>query len=398
MTQEEIIRNCENLLDGKQQDPLYQMMFMMMNMLMEMEANKITGSEKGEHNSNRTDYRSGTRQRRFDTRLGTFNLQIPKFRNTGYVPFFMQNKQRSEEALISMVVEAYTNGVSTRKIKHLAESLGIENISAGEVSTMNKNLDEMVKAFQEQPLEKEMPVLWIDAVYEKIRVGKHVKSMAVMIIKAINMDGKPEIIAVEAMENESEATYTELFNKLKARGLEKVWLCVSDAHAGLQAAIKKCFIGSVWQRCKVHFMRNIMATVPKKKKETFGAELKKIWQAETKEDAIKLKDAFVEKYAEKYDKAVECLEEGFEDSIQYYGFSKLDSRKISSTNTLERLNKEVRRRSRAVGIFPSTESYLRLMTASLIEYSEDHLIGASYISADTLREQKIEWDKEQKAA
>ena len=398
MTQEQIIRNCENLLDGKQQDPLYQMMFMMMNMLMEMEANKITGSEKGEHNSNRTDYRSGTRERRFDTRLGTFNLQIPKFRNTGYVPFFMQNKQRSEEALISMVVEAYTNGVSTRKIKHLAESLGIENISAGEVSTMNKNLDEMVKAFQEQPLEKEMPVLWIDAVYEKIRVGKHVKSMAVMIVKAINMDGKPEIIAVEAMENESEATYTELFNKLKARGLEKVWLCVSDAHAGLQAAIRKCFIGSVWQRCKVHFMRNIMATVPKKQKETFGAELKKIWQAETKEDAIKLKDAFVEKYADKFDKAVECLEEGFEDSIQYYGFSKLDSRKISSTNTLERLNKEVRRRSRAVGIFPSTESYLRLITASLIEYSEDHLTGASYISADTLREQKIEWDKEQKAA
>ena len=147
------IYNAETL----QPDPLYQMMFMMMNMLMEMEANKITGSEKGEHNSNRTDYRSGTRERRFDTRLGTFNLQIPKFRNTGYVPFFMQNKQRSEEALISMVVVAYTNGVSTRKIKHLAEGLGIENISAGEVSTMNKNLDEMVKAFEEQPLKKKCP-------------------------------------------------------------------------------------------------------------------------------------------------------------------------------------------------------------------------------------------------
>lgn len=173
------------------------------------------------------------------------------------------------------------------------------------------------------------------------------------------MDGKPEIIAVEAMENESEETYTEFFNKLKARGLEKVWLCVSDAHAGLQAAINKCWLGSSWQRCKVHFMRNIMATVPKKQKEAFRAELKKIWQAETKEDAIKLKDVFVEKYAKKYDKAVECLEEGFEDSIQYYGFSKLGSRKISDTNTLERLNKEVRRRSRAVGIFPSTESYLR---------------------------------------
>lgn len=398
MTQEQIIRNCENLLEGNSQDPLYQMLFTMMNMLMEMEANKITGSEKGEHNSERTDYRSGYRPRRFDTRLGTMNLQVPKFRNNGYVPFFMQDRQRSEEALISMVVEAYTNGVSTRKIKHLAESLGIESITPGEVSQMNKSLDEMVKEFHEQKLEKEMPVIWIDAVYEKIRVGKHVKSMAVMIVKAINMDGKPTIIAIEAMENESEATYTEFFNKLKARGLEKVWLCVSDAHPGLQAAIRKCWTGSVWQRCKVHFMRNIMATVPKKQKESFGAELKKIWQAETREDAIKLKDAFIEKYADKYEKAVECLEEGFEDSIQFYGFSKIDSRKISSTNTLERLNKEVRRRSRAVGIFPSTESYLRLMTASLIEYSEDHLTGASYISAETLREQKIDLEKEQKAA
>ena len=398
MTQEQIIRNCENLLEGNSQDPLYQMLFTMMNMLMEMEANKITGSEKGEHNSERTDYRSGYRPRRFDTRLGTMNLQVPKFRNNGYVPFFMQDRQRSEEALISMVVEAYTNGVSTRKIKHLAESLGIESITPGEVSQMNKSLDEMVKEFHEQKLEKEMPVIWIDAVYEKIRVGKHVKSMAVMIVKAINMDGKPTIIAIEAMENQSEATYTEFFNKLKARGLEKVWLCVSDAHPGLQAAIRKCWTGSVWQRCKVHFMRNIMATVPKKQKESFGAELKKIWQAETREDAIKLKDAFIEKYADKYEKAVECLEEGFEDSIQFYGFSKIDSRKISSTNTLERLNKEVRRRSRAVGIFPSTESYLRLMTASLIEYSEDHLTGASYISAETLREQKIDLEKEQKAA
>ena len=145
-------------------------------------------------------------------------------------------------------------------------------------------------------------------------------------------------------------------------------------------------------------MRNIMATVPKRQKESFGAELKKIWQAETREDAIRRKDAFVERFAEEYGKAVQCLEEGFEDSIQYYGFSKIDSRKISSTNTLERLNKEVRRRSRVVGIFPSTESYLRLMTASLIEYSKDHLTGTSYISADTLREQKIEWDKEQKSA
>lgn len=398
MTQDKIIRDCENLLDSSTEDPLYQMMLVMMNFIMQMDAERKTGVAKGEHSEERKDYMSGTRERRFDTRLGTFNLQIPKFRNSGYVPFFLQERQRSEKALVSMVFEAYTNGVSTRKIKHLAESLGIEDISAAEVSAMNKGLDDIVREFKEKPLEKEYPVLWIDAVYEKIRVNKHVTSMAVMIVKAINLDGKPEIIAIEAMDNESEATYTEFFNKLKARGVEKVWLCVSDAHAGLQAAIGKCWMGSAWQRCKVHFMRNIMATVPKKQKESFGAELKKIWQADTKEDAIKAKNAFVEKYAETYPTAVECLDEGFEDSIQYYGFSKIDSRKISSTNTLERLNKEVRRRSRVVGIFPSIESYERLMTASLIEYSEDHLTGASYISADTLREQKIEWEKEQKAA
>ena len=398
MTQEQIIKNCENLLDGSAEDPMYQMMLVMMNFIMQMDAERKTGAGKGEHSEERKDYMSGTRERRFDTRLGTFNLQIPKFRNSGYVPFFLQNRQRSENALISMVVEAYTNGVSTRKIKHLAQSLGIENISAGEVSQMNKSLDDMVKDFQEKPLEKEYPVLWIDAVYEKIRVSKRVTNMAVMIVKAINLEGKPEIIAVKAMENESESTYTEFFNELKSRGLEKVWLCVSDAHTGLQAAIKKCWLGSTWQRCKVHFMRNIMATIPKTQKKSFGDELKKIWQADKKEDAIKLKDAFVEKYAEKYPKAVECLEEGFEDSIQFYEFSKIDSRKIASTNTLERLNKEIRRRSRSVGIFPSVESYQRLMTASLIEYSEDHLTGASYISAETLREQKIELEKEQKAA
>ena len=393
MTNEEVIRNCENLLEGGIENPLYQMMLTMMNMLMEMEANKITGCEKGEHNSERTDYRSGTRERRFDTRLGTFNLRIPKFRNGGYVPFFLRNRQRSEEALTGMVVEAYTNGTSARKIKRLAERPGIENISAGEVSEMNKTLDCMVREFQERELEKEYPVLWIDAVYEKIRVGRHVRNMAVMVAKAVNIAGKPEIIGIEVMENESGTAHTEFFNKLKERCVEKVWLCVSDAHTGLQAAIRKCRTGSVWQRCKVHFMRNITAYVPKKQKEAFGAELKKIWQGDTREEAVKRKEAFIENYAEKYPKAVECLDDGFEDSIQYYGFSKIDQRKISSTNTLERLNKEIRRRSRAVGIFPSVKSYLRLMTTCLIEYSEDHLTGASYISADTLREQKTELEK-----
>lgn len=390
MTLEDFIKNMKNLLEGNFENPLLQMLQQLLYAIMEIEAKEITGSDKGVHNSTRTDYRSGYRDRRFDTRLGTINLQVPKFRQHGYVPSFLKHRQRSEQALVSLVAEAYLNGVSTHKMKHLAESLGIENISASEVSNMCKILDDVVTDFSNKPLEQEYPVLWIDAVYEKIRYVGRVKNMAVMVIKALTLDGRLDVISLEVMENESEQTYTELFRKLQARGLKRVWLCVSDAHPGLQAAISKCWLNATWQRCKVHFMRNIMASVPKKHKEAFGGKLKKIWEAETKEEAIRLKNEFIEMYEQLFPKAIKCLDEGFEDSIQYYNFDKLDPRKISSTNTLERLNREIRRRSRGVGIFPSVDSYVRLIVSYLVEYIEDHATRARYISTETLRDQRNE--------
>lgn len=390
MTKDSLTEQLGALLEEfkVQDDPLLEMMKYLLTRIMDIEIRQRTGSDKGEHNPERTGYRSGYRSRRFDTRLGTMNLDVPKLRSGGYVPFFVNQWQRSEQALIGVVVEAYRNGVSTRKIQHLAESMGITNISASEVSDMNKSLDSMIDSFRKKKLESEYPVIWVDALYENIREDGRIEGKAVMVVKAVNLEGRPDIIAVEVMENESEETYLNLFNGLKARGVEKVWLCVSDAHKGLRSAIMKAWAGTCWQRCKVHFMRNILSYVPKKQKEEFASRLKLIWQAPDAETARKLKDDFVSQYEKRFPKAIQCLEEGFEDFIQYYGFSLLDARKISSTNTLERLNEEIRRRTKVVGIFPSIGSYIRLVTSYLIEYIEDKLSGACYIKAETLKQQK----------
>lgn len=249
------------------EDPLLSMLQWVTDKLVEVEVAQKVKAEKGKHTPSRATYRCGTRVRRFDTRMGTLYLVIPKLRKGGYIPFFVTEKKRSEQALIQVVQEAWKNGISTRKIDRVAKSLGIESISASQVSEINKGLDSMVDEFRTRRLEAEYPIIWADALYEKIRDDGHVNNKAVMVVKGINLQGIPQILAIEAMQNESEATYRELFGKLKERGLEKVWLCVSDAHAGLQAAIRKEFLGASWQRCKVHFMRNILAHVNQKEKE-----------------------------------------------------------------------------------------------------------------------------------
>ena len=223
----------------------------------------------------------------------------------------MTEKKRSEQALIQVVQECWLNGVSTRKIEKIAAKLGLESLSASQVSEINKGLDDMVEEFRNRKLDKEYPVLWADALYEKIRDNHRVVSKAVMVIKAVNMDGQQEILAVEPMENESEQTYSAVLRKLQERGVEKVWLCVSDAHKGLEAAIRQTLPGTTWQRCKVHFMRNILAYVPHRYKDTVACRLKLIWKAPDEKAARALKEDFCREYENSYPKAVECLEEGF---------------------------------------------------------------------------------------
>lgn len=355
--------------------------------MMELEAESKAGAPKGKHSTERKTHFSGTRVRRFDTRLGTIYLLVPKLRQGGYIPFFVTERKRSEQALIQVVQEAFINGVSTRKIERLAKSLGIENLSAGQVSDINKELDEQVRYFRTRSLEKCYPVVWVDALYEKIRHdGRRIVSMAVLVVAGITMEGTRDILTVEPMLRESEDTYRSLFEGLKKRGLEDIWLCISDSHPGLKTAITKSFLGASWQRCKVHFMRNILAHIPHKDKKLFASELKHIWLAPTREAAIKTANALVKKYRERFPQALDILEDGLEDSLQYYAFADFDFRKISSTNTLERLHKEIRRRSRVVGIFPNPKAYTRLFACYLMEYAEDWSTGNTYISKDIIEE------------
>ena len=367
-----------------EQDPLLSMLEWMANQLMQMEAENKVGAEKGKHSQKRSTHFSGYRVRRFDTRLGTTYLMVPKLRRGGYVPFFVVERKRSEQALIQVIQEAFINGVSTRKVERLAQALGIENMSAGQVSEMTKGLTEQVEAFRNRVVDTEYPVLWIDALYEKIRSEGRVKNSAVVVVTGITAAGNREILAVEPMENESEDTYTVIFNQLKARGLKKVWLVVSDAHAGIQAAVRKGFLGSTWQRCKVHLMKNVMAHVTHKDKVAVAARLKQIWLQPDRKSALRLARIFIAEHRERFPMAVQILRDGFEDSLQFYAFEEFDGRKISSTNIQERLNKEIRRRTRVVGIFPNVDSYVRLVISYLIEYSEDWATGRSYIRSEII--------------
>jgi len=382
-----------------EEDPLLSMMKWMMDQLMKIEAEKRVGAKKGEHSSERKSYFSGYRPRRFDTRLGTVYLMIPKIRKGGYIPFFITEKRRSEQALISMIKEAYVNGVSTRKIERLAKELGIDNISASQVSQINKGLDKQLEEFRNRPLEKEYPFVWVDALYEKIRNYEgRVVSSAIMIAYGVTMEGKREVLAIEPFSAETTETWKAFFDRLKERGVENIALLISDAHYGIQRAFKETFIGASWQRCKVHFMRNILAHIPPKLKETFAAKLKQIWLQESKKDAIIIAQSIIEEFGKKFPEAIEVLQNGLEDSLQFYHFPQIDKRRISSTNVLERINKEIRRRSRVVSIFPSKESYLRLIASYLMEYTEDWEVERSYIRPQKLQEVMEIYEAQLKAA
>ena len=253
-------------------DPMLNMLEWLCDQLMEAEISQQLGARKNEHSEVQGGYRSGYRPRRLDTRMGTMYLLVPKARNGGYIPFFIAERKRSEAALVEVVQEAFVQGVSTRKIEKLAKRLGIETLSRSQVNEMTKGLNEQVKAFRNRSLSDiSYPVLWVDSLYEKVRFNGKVVSMAVLIVCAVNGEGKREVLAVEPMLEESGESYAQLFTQLKNRGLATSSLVVSDANDGLIKAIRKSFPGASWQRCKVHFMRNILAHVSHKEKWDCGS-------------------------------------------------------------------------------------------------------------------------------
>jgi len=353
-------------------------------MMMQIEAESKVGAEKGKHTKDRKTYFSGARVRRMDTRLGTLYLYVPKLRKGGYIPFFITERKRSELALMALVQEAFINGVSTRRIERLAKAIGVENISAAQVSEITKGLESQVAAFRSRPLEEEYPFLWIDALYDKVRIEDRVVSLALMIAHGVNKSGEREILAIEPMFDETEESWRAFFRKLKGRGLKRLSLCISDAHSGIQAAVRKEWLGTSWQRCKVHFMRNILAKVPHKEKARFAERLKQIWLQPDKRSAKRMASLFSEEYEKRFPEAIHCLEEGLEDSLQFYHFPEIDKKRISSTNVVERIVREIRRRSRVIGVFPTVDSYVRLVTCYLVEYSEDWGSDRSYIKHEKI--------------
>lgn len=384
MAQRDYKAMLEKMLTGflLEEDPLKSMLEWLVGELMKVEAEAKVGVEKHKHSKERVTYFSGYRVRKLNSRVGTMYLLVPKVRKGGYIPFFVTERKRSEAALLSLVQEAFINGVSTRKIERLARSLGIESISASQVSEITRGLDERVEEFRCRELKAEYPFLWIDAVYEKVRSSGRVESVAVMIAYGVDREGQREVLAVEPMWEESEDSWREFMRKLKKRGLRRVCMVISDAHQGLQAAVRKEWIGASWQRCKVHFMRNILARVSSKDKARLAEKLKHIWLQPDRESAKKLAGVIIEEYERKYPEAMRCLEEGLEESLQFYNFPEVDKRRLSSTNGLERINREIRRRSRVVGVFPSVNSYLRLIVSYLMEYTEDWSNEYAYIKPE----------------
>ena len=366
---------------GSAEDPLRAMAEGMMDYLMEAEVTAKIGAEAFERTADRTTYRNGFRDRRWDTRLGTLQLQVPKLREGGSVPSFVENRQRSEQAIISVIQEAVVKGVSTRKIEAVLEQLGIAGVSAGQVSQLCAALDEKVSKFREGPL-GEVRYLWVDALYEKVRVDDRVESMAVVTAIGVNLEGCRQVLGVDLIPAESEEGWSQFFKSLKERGLHGVKLVISDAHAGLKAAVSKV-MKAEWQRCKVHFYRNVLAHVPKRSQLEVSEAMKAVFvQRDEKSAKTKAADV-VRQFQTRFAKAMDIFESGIDDALSYLHYPLAHRTRISSNNPLERLNREIRRRTRVVGIFPHGGSCLRLIGMVLVEQNEDWLTAdKAYLTFD----------------
>lgn len=375
---------ADKLVESAQsaEDPLRRMAEMIADFVMEAEVTAKLGAAPHERTEQRTGHRNGHRDRRWDTRLGTLHLSVPKLREGGYVPSFIEHRKRSEQALISVIQEAVVQGVSTRKIEAVLEQFGIAGVSAGQVSQLCASLDEKVRQFRERPL-GESRYVWVDAMYEKVREDERVESMAVVIATGVNTQGRREILGVDLMPTETEEGWAQFFKGLKERGLTGVQLVISDAHGGLRNASRKV-LKAEWQRCKVHFYRNVLVHVSKRSQAEVSEAMKAVF-VQRDEKSAKLKAAdLIKQFQNRFGKAMEIFEAGVEDVLSYLHYPAGHRVRISSTNPIERLHLEIRRRTRVVGIFPNRAACLRLIGMVLVEMHEDWLTDdKAYLTFET---------------
>lgn len=379
MTAEQVV---SYLIEEEGADFLRESLRWVVQQLMEAEVSELIGAEHGERTPERLTHRNGYRGRSWSTRAGEIELAIPKIRRGSYFPSFLEPRKRSEQALVAVVQEAYVAGVSTGKVDQLVESLGLR-ISKSEVSRICAGLDEQVEAFRNRPLDGRYPYLWLDAKVEKVRDGGRVVPKALVLAYAVHESGYREVIGLDVGECETEAFWRSFLRSLVTRGLHGVQLVVSDAHAGLKAAIAQT-LDCPWQRCTVHFLRETLGHVRKDQQGMVAALLRPIFNANDRDGARELVDDALERLRKPLPKVAELLEDAEEDLLGFYGLPAAHWPKLRSTNPLERVNREIGRRTDVVGIFPNDKALIRLAASVIIEQNDEWLVGHRYLSAHSL--------------
>jgi transposase-like protein len=352
---------------------------------METEVAGLIGAERHERSGDRTAYRNGSRTRTWDTRMGTIELAIPKVRPGTYFLSLLQPRRRAEHALLAVVQEAYIHGVSTRKVDDLVKALGVDGMSKSEVLRICGELDTAVTAFRTRAIVGQHRYVWLDAPYHKVRVDGRVISQATVVALGVTGDGERQVLGADVGPSEDRPFWTAFLRSLVKRGLTGVRLVISDAHEGLKQAIGAVLTGASWQRCRVHFMRNLLATVPQGAREAIAAVVRTIFAQPDHASALTQLRKVAEGLRPRFPKAAALLEDAAEDVLAYKHFPSEHHRQLHSTNPLERLNKEIKRRSNVVGIFPNPAAVIRLVGAELLEQDDEWAVAdRRYFSVESM--------------